>query len=165
MEPIFIVILLFVVGISILLAEVFIPSGGLLGFVGISFLIYGIYRAYGDISENAGHLSLLAAIILLPSLAFLAVKTFHRTPWGKKLAPANPVVRLEDFAPQYETLKDYIGQTGKTVTPLRPVGICMFDGRRVSSVAESGMIADNMEVEAIGIRGNELEVRPAERSA
>ncbi len=159
MEPTLVVILLFGLGILVLVAEIFIPSYGVLCIAGLGFLAYAVYRAYIDISSTAGHALVAATIILVPTLALIAVKTFHRTPWGKKLAPPNPIAEAKDFAPQHEALKQYVGLSGKAITPLRPVGTCMFDGDRVNCVAESGMIENDTEIEAVGIRGREVEVR------
>lgn len=164
MEPTLVVILLFGVGILVLVAEIFIPSYGLLCIVGISFLGYATYRAYQDLGATAGLVSVAATMILVPTLALIAVKTFHRTPWGKKLAPPNPIVQAKDFAPQHEALKQYVGLTGKAITPLRPVGTCMFNGDRVNCVAEAGMIDNDTEIKAVGIRGRELEVRPSRKT-
>lgn len=164
MEPTLVVILLFGVGILVLVAEIFIPSYGLLCIAGISFLGYATYRAYHDLGDTAGLVSVAATVILVPTLALIAVKTFHRTPWGKKLAPPNPIAEAKDFAPQHEALKQYVGLTGKAITPLRPVGACMFNGDRVNCVAESGMIDSDTEIEAVGIRGREVEVRPSRKT-
>ena len=164
MEPTAAVILLFAAGLFVLIAEIFIPSHGILCIAGLGFLAYAVYRAYVDISITAGHVSVAATVISLPTLALIAVKTFHRTPWGRKIAPANPTVRPEEFAPQHEALKQYVGREGRTITPLRPVGSCMFDGERINCVAETGMIDDGTEIEVVGIRGRELEVRALKKS-
>ncbi len=164
MEPTVIVILLFAAGLVVLVAEIFIPSYGMLCFVGLAFLVAAIYRAYSDLTETAGHISVAATVVSLPTLAWIAVHTFHRTPWGRKIAPPNPTPLAEEFAPQHEALKLHIGQTGRSVTPLRPVGTCMFNGERINCVAETGMIEDGTEIEAIRIRGRELEVRPLSES-
>ncbi len=160
MEPTVVVILLFAAGLVVLIAEIFIPSYGMLCFVGLAFLVAAIYRAYSDLTETAGHISVAATVVSLPTLAWIAVHTFHRTPWGKKIAPPNPIARPEEFAPEHDALKLHIGHTGKSVTPLRPVGTCMFNGKRINCVAETGMIENGTEIEAIGVRGRELEVRP-----
>lgn len=164
MEPALIVILCFFVGVLILVAEIFIPSHGILSIAGVGFMVYAIYRAYADLSNAAGHATVAATLVALPTLAAVAVKTFHRTPWGRKISPPNPVVRVEDFAPHLEALKRYVGQSGRTVTPLRPVGTGMFNGARLDCVAESGMIDRDVDIEAVGIRGHELEVRPLLRT-
>jgi membrane-bound ClpP family serine protease len=164
MEPTVVVILLLAAGLVVLVAEIFIPSHGLLCLVGLALLGTAIYRAYSDLTETAGHLSVAATVVSLPTMAWIAVKTFHHTPWGKKIAPPNPIARAEEFAPQHESLKTHIGQTGKSITPLRPVGTCMINGERINCVAETGMIEDGIEIEAIGVRGRELEVRPLSES-
>ena len=164
MEPISVVMVLFAAGLFVLVAEIFIPSSGILCFVGLGFLACAVYRAYADLGATAGHTAVAAAVVSVPTLALIAVKTFHRTPWGKKIAPANPIVLAEEFAPYHEALKQYIGQTGKTITALRPVGACMFGNERINCVAETGMIEDHAEIEAIGIRGRELEVRALDDS-
>ena len=163
MEPTVIVILLFAAGLVVLVAEIFIPSYGLLCLVGLTLLAAAIYRAYA-LTEAAGHMAVAATVVSLPTLAWIAVKTFHRTPWGRKIAPPNPTARAEEFAPQHEALKLHVGQTGRSITPLRPVGTCMINGERVNCVAETGMIEDGIEIEAIGVRGRELEVRPLSES-
>lgn len=152
------VILLFVIGIVVLIAEIFLPSFGILTVAGLAFLLTAIYKAYG-VSAAWGHGSVITTMVVLPTLAIVAVRTFHRTPWGKRMAPANPIARSEEFAPQHEELKRYVGRAGKTLTSLRPVGTCLVDGDRVNSVAESGLIEANIEVEVVGIRGRELAVR------
>ncbi len=162
MEPTILVMICFVLGVLVLVAEIFLPSHGVLTVVGLGFMAYAIYVAYRDISNTAGHSAILAMLIVVPTVAIIAVKTFHRTPWGRKISPDNPVVNTADFAPQYESLRQYIGQTGRSVTPLRPVGICIFNGRRVNCVAESGMVDKDMPIRGVGIRGHELEVSPVE---
>ncbi|MCG3136589.1 MAG: hypothetical protein HJJLKODD_00423 [Phycisphaerae bacterium] len=155
------VLVLFLAGLLVLVAEIFIPSHGLLSIVGLGFLAAAVYQAYTHISNPAGHWTFAAVLIVVPTMAWIAVKTFHYTPWGKKLAPPNPVVQVNDFAPELQQLKSLIGQQGRSITPLRPVGTCIFTEQRVNCVAESGMLATGTEVVAIDLRGNSLVVRPA----
>lgn len=153
-----IVMLLFMAGTAILVAEIFLPSHGILSIAGLAFLGYGIYKAY-NLSTNVGHVSVLGSVIVVPTLAVVAVKYFHRTPFGRRLAPDNPQPKSTEFAPQHEELKQYVGQKGRSVTSLRPVGICAFGGKRVDCVSETGMIDKDVEVQALGVRGHELVVR------
>ena len=81
MEPATFVILLFFLGLVVLVAEIFIPSHGILSFVGLGFLVVAIYRAYDDLDAPWGHVCVLAAIILVPTLAIVAVdKRCQRPP-------------------------------------------------------------------------------------
>lgn len=161
MNDVLLVTVLFGVGILILIIEIFIPSYGMLTLGGLGFLVAAVYKAYG-ISEPAGHGAVIAALVALPTLAYIAVKTFHRTRFGRLISPPNPVVSASEFAPHIEELRRHIGKTGHTITALRPVGTCTIDGQRVPCVAESGLIEPGIEVVAVRIRGQELEVRPRE---
>ncbi len=159
-----IIVLLFSLGIIILIAEIFVPSYGLLSIAGGGFLVYAIYRAYLVEGSNAyGHTALMTAVVLVPTVMIVGVKMFYKTPFGRQLAPDSPMAAA--MGDDIEVLKDYVGTTGRAVTALRPVGTCIIDGRRISCVAESGMIDNGTQVVAIGIRGRELEVRPGDPQA
>ena len=54
-----------------------------------------------------------------------------------------------------------MGMEGVTLTELRPVGIGMFDGRRVDIIAEGEFISDKTTVKVIEARGSRVVVRPS----
>jgi membrane-bound serine protease (ClpP class) len=83
---------------------------------------------------------------------------------GKKISPPNPVLTEADRMP-VEELEALIGRTGRSLTPLRPVGMCLFGDRRVECVAEVNMIGAGLEVEGIRLSDRTLVVRPAARTA
>jgi membrane-bound serine protease (ClpP class) len=153
------VILLFLVAAVILVAEIFLPAQGVLGIVGIGVLAYAVYQAY-CLDQGGGHVTLLCALILVPTLAVVGFKAFPKTPLGKRIAPENPHLNAAEFAPHHEQLKRLIGRRGTSVTPLRPVGTCMIDGQRVNCIAEAGLIEGGMDIEVLRVRGAQLEVRP-----
>jgi membrane-bound ClpP family serine protease len=45
------------------------------------------------------------------------------------------------------------------LTPLRPVGICEFSGKRIECVAESGYVEKGTPVEVIRVQGTQPTVR------
>ena len=153
------VILLFLIAVVILVAEIFLPSHGVLGIVGVGFLVYAVYEAY-SLDQGGGHLTLLCALVLVPTLAVVGFKAFPKTPLGKRIAPENPQPEAADFAPHHEQLKRFVGRRGRSVTPLRPVGTCMIDGQRVNCIAEARLIESGMDIEVLRVRGAQLEVRP-----
>jgi membrane-bound ClpP family serine protease len=57
-----------------------------------------------------------------------------------------------------DTMRSLIGCVGRSVSPLRPSGICEFNGRRFPCVAEMGMIGPNVEVQVVGVKGSNLAV-------
>ena len=78
------------------------------------------------------------------------------------IAPPNPEVRASDSSVPVEEITALIGQTGRAVTTLRPVGICVFGGRRISCVAQFGMIEAESEVQGVGMTGGNLAVVDAQ---
>ena len=150
-----IIVVLFGVGALLLVSEIFLPSHGILTVGGLGFLAAAIYKtfAYG---ETAGVIAIALTAVAVPTLGVVAVKNWYRTPFGKRLAPPNPVLTAADTSVPIEEFKPLIGTVGKSVSPLRPVGICEFNGRRVPCVVEVGMLDSGTAVEAVGIRGAQL---------
>jgi membrane-bound serine protease (ClpP class) len=160
MEEIGIILLLYVIGAVVLVAEIFIPSHGILTVVGLGLLIAGSYKTF-QLSMFAGYASLLGVLAFLVTFAVLAIKYWHRTPIGRRISPPNPTLTDEDTGNIDETLEPLLGTDGRALTPLRPVGTCEFDGQRLPCVAEYGMIERGTRVKAIRIHGRGFAVAPA----
>ena len=54
------------------------------------------------------------------------------------------------------------GKTGRTVSPLRPSGVAVFDGRRIDVITEGLMVDAGQWVKCIEVRANKVIVRPAD---
>jgi membrane-bound ClpP family serine protease len=158
MTEVIVIALLFGAGLLVLTAEIFIPSHGLLTVVGVGFLIAAIVRTFMTAGQTAGIIAVLASMVVLPTIMLLAIKFWPRTPIGRRIAPPNPIVRPTDTSIPVAELSSLLGRAGRCVSPLRPVGICDFDGRRVSCVSEMGMIDAGSEVRAVGLSGANLVV-------
>lgn len=156
--------LLYVIGVLFLIAEIFIPSSGVLTVASLSFLGMALYRTF-QASTEAGYIAMLVLLVTLPTAAYLSIKFWHLTPVGRRISPENPVLTDADTGVNLEELKPLIGARGRTLSPLRPVGTCEFNGRRIECVAEVGMIASGVDVRAIGINGRSLAVKPVDSDA
>ena len=159
MSEVGIIALLFGTGALVLVAELFIPSHGVLTFVGVALLIAGIVQTFRFGGEKAGAISVLACLVVLPVFAVAAVKVWPRTWVGRRIAPPNPVLTPRDTSVPVEEISRFIGQTGRSLSTLRPVGICEFNGRRVSCVAEFGMLGAGVAVEGLRVVGGQLAVQ------
>lgn len=148
------------VGLILLFAEVFVPSGGLIGLLASGFLIVSLWQAFAA-STALGLKFLFALCGLLPLTLALAFYLWPRTPMGKWLflKPPDP----EDLEPEARAhpLDHLIGQFGRALTPLRPSGMVDFDGRRIDGLAEEGLIPSGALVRAVQIRSGRLIVRSA----
>lgn len=148
---------LYLLGSALLIAELFLPAHGLLSLVGLGALGFALYETYA-VNPNLALLCLIGLVILVPIGLVYSVKNWHRTPIGRRISPPNPKLSDRDRMP-VEDLSRFIGRTGRSVTPLRPVGMCLFDGRRFECTTEGGMIPKDTEVEVIGLVDRTLAVR------
>lgn len=148
---------------ALLIAEVFVPSGGVISICAFACLFGGIYIFYkhGTTACVAG---VIVAIIMIPTVLVIAYRIFPRTKFGKGVILARPHRRQGDAVPDSGKLNELIGATGVILTPLRPVGMCDFSGQRVECVAESGYVDKDKKVTVIGVESTQVTVRVVEES-
>ncbi len=159
MEPVLSLIILYAVAILLLVAEIFLPTHAVLSALGFGILCWAVYQTF-LLSEAAGYVALVLVAILLPTMILVAIRTWHRTPIGRRISPPNPVLTAEDAGGRPDLLRPFVGQIGTTLTPLRPVGECRFGQEKVECVSESGMVDRGVVVRAVGIMNMTLVVRP-----
>ena len=162
MSDVFLIVLLFAGGAMILVAELVIPSHGVLTVIGIGMLIGGVVETFRYGGEIAGIIASVACLVAIPAFLATAVRIWPKTWIGKMIAPPNPTVTARDSSVPVEELSRFIGQSGTAISMLRPLGICEFDGRRVSCIAEYGMIEAGTPVQAIRVNGANVAVQPAQ---
>lgn len=158
MSEIALIVLLYAVAVLILVAEIFIPSHGVLSVAGVGFLLAAVVKTFLYAGRDAGMVSLLACLVFLPIFAYGSIRLWPRTPLGRRIAPPNPVLTAADAGVPLEEMSRLIGERGRAMTPLRPVGICDFGGRRVSCMAEWGVVEAGADVVATGLSGGTLTV-------
>ncbi len=146
-------------GLVLLLAEVFIPSGGLIGLLALGLLGVSLYLAFTTTPH--GLKFVVALGILVPITFFAAVQIWPRTPMAKYIFLSPP--SAEDMAPEVGAvmLDHLIGQFGRAITPMRPSGLVDFEGRRLDGLSEDGLIPAGALVRAIKVRSGQIVVRAA----
>jgi membrane-bound serine protease (ClpP class) len=145
-------------GAFVLLTDLFIPSHGVLALGGLILIGFGVYEAF-IIGTTTGVINVVVWMIVLPVGMWVAVRNWHRTPVGRRISPPNPKLTEQDRMP-VSNLQALIGRTGRSMTLLRPVGTCEFDGHRVECMAEYGIIEMGVRVEAVGMSDRTVVVRP-----
>jgi membrane-bound serine protease (ClpP class) len=143
---------------ALIAAEVFVPSGGLIGAAALLCLAGGIVVLFRH-SVMAGCVGAVVAVIMVPVLLAVAYKALPHTRFGRHATLA-PVVREPGEAiDDRTTLVELLGRIGRVITPLRPVGTCDFQGMRVECVSESGYVPKDKTVQVIRVEGTQLTVR------
>lgn len=153
-------LLLLAFGLLLLIAEVFIPSGGLIGFLALCCLGLSLWRAFQE-SAELGLKFLVADCVLLPLALGVAIHFWPRTPLARRVFLARPAPEEIEVLHSSQRLDHLVGQLGRALTPLRPSGLVDFDGRRLDGLAEEGLIPSGALIRAVRVRSGQLVVRLA----
>ena len=154
-------VFLYVICAVLIMAEVFIPSGGMLGLCAVISLISGVVLFFRH-SPVAGWIGIVVALVMVPSLLVLAYKLLPRTRFGRRVLLAPPVRQRGEAIVDMPELNKLLGRMGRVLTPMRPVGMCDFDGQRVECVAENGYVERDKRIKAVRIEGTQVTVRVME---
>ncbi len=155
----FAVVLLILCAI-LLVFEIFIPSLGLLTATALLCLAGGMYIFF-QISTTVGWIGVWTAVVLIPTVWAIVYKLLPKTSIGRVLE-LKKVEQAMGGIPDQEHLESLTGQFGLVLTPLRPVGMCEFDGKKVVCVADTGYIEKQIQVKVIHVEGNKITVRKLE---
>ncbi|MGD9109863.1 MAG: NfeD family protein [Phycisphaerales bacterium] len=147
----------------LIVAEIFVPSGGLISICALVCLIGGLMIFFQS-SAVAGWVGIVAALIEVPVVLIIAYKIFPKTRFGKTVTLAPPVPDAGEGVPDTADLKELLDETGEVITPLRPVGMCDFSGRRVECVAEGGYVDNGKKVKVIKVESTQLTVREVQEN-
>jgi membrane-bound ClpP family serine protease len=154
------VVSLLVLGLGVMVLEVFVPSGGILGFVSILALVASVATAFLELGATAGMASLAVVVLAVPAVLSVAFRWFPETPLGRRVLP--PAPESADVLPdptRRQHARDLIGRTGLTVSELLPWGGVQIDGEVVDAVSEDGPIAAGVAIEVVGVQAAALIVR------
>jgi membrane-bound ClpP family serine protease len=157
-------ILLLGFGLILLIAEVFIPSGGVIGLLAIGCLIVSLWQAFRQ-SFDLGLQFLLADFLLLPLALAVAVYFWPRTPLAKRVFLSRPTADEMGVSHATERLDHLVGQFGRAITTLRPSGVVSLEGRKHDGLSEGALIPEGALVQVVRLRSGTLVVRLAEVAA
>ncbi|MBN2020268.1 MAG: hypothetical protein JW749_08590 [Sedimentisphaerales bacterium] len=148
---------------ALIVAEVFVPSGGLITICALACLAGGITIFFRH-STSAGLAGIGIAIVMIPSVLVGAYKVFPHTRFGKKVLLAPPHREPGEAIADSKELQELLGAVGTVITTMRPVGMCDFSGKRLECVAESGYVDKGKQVKVIKVESTQLTVRVIQES-
>ena len=147
----------------LIIAEVFVPSGGLISIFALACLIGGAVIFFQH-TATAGWIGVGIAAVMIPGVLIFAYRIFPKTRFGKSVTLTPRKRQQGDAIPDTSELKEMLGKVGVVITPLRPVGMCDFAEKRVECVAESGYVDKDKKVKVIDVESTQLTVRMIEVS-
>lgn len=151
-------IILQVVGVIVIIAEIILPSGGLLSVLAAGIFGYSLYIVFHDVSTSVGFFFVTADAILIPILVIVGLKLLAKSP-----ATLRKTLSREDgVTSQSSELDKYIGMEGTAITDLRPAGTATINGKRVDVVSRGEYLDKDSEIVVSTITGNQIIVRKKE---
>lgn len=150
-------IILFIVGVGLIIVEMFEPGFGFFGSFGVISLIVCIFVTAGSVTEGLMLTAFFFVILLIMLGIFLVLVSRGRLPKRLVLHEAETV---EQGFTGTEDMKYLMGKTGVVTTTCRPVGNVDFDGVKLEVVSQAEFIDKGSMVEVIEIEGNRVVVKP-----
>ena len=163
-------IIVFFVGITLLLVEVFvIPGFGVAGIGGIllivgSLMLVMVNNDFFDFTfVKAGEITKAAAATLSGLLASILLMFFGglrltQTSAFKRISLENTQQRTDGYTSNFNE-RSYLGMKGKSYTVLRPSGKIFIDGELKDAFTRGEFIEKDKEVEVIDESGTSLRVK------
>jgi membrane-bound serine protease (ClpP class) len=152
-------IILQLVGVVVIIAEIILPSGGILSIVALSVFGYSLYIAFSEISKTVGFAFVAADLVLIPVLVIVGLKLLARSP----VTLRKTLSRKEGVSSQSSELGSYIDMQGTAVTDLRPAGKAVINGKRVDVVTRGEYLEKDSAIIVIAVTGNQIIVRKKDK--
>lgn len=144
-------ILFFVLGLVLLVVEIFIPGFGIFGILGICSILLSFYYILGAGVVGAQWL----ALSLVVAIAIAAVLV--------KYLPSNPAWKLfvlkDNQKSKYvksTNYEKYVGKKGTALTVLRPAGRAVIAGDKLDVLTEGDFIEEGSEIVVSRIKNNKI---------
>ena len=156
MTPIVWAVILIVGGIGLIVLEIFIPSGGILGlFAGFS-IVAGVVIAFRD-GPTTGTIALVCVALLVPVVISVMLKWWPHTAVGRMILIPD-VERLEGESQNLHA--HLVGHHGVVRKQMMPNGQILVDGLAYDAVSQGMLIEEGTAVVVLTADGNRILVRP-----
>jgi len=150
MDPLLLILVCVILGLSLLAAELFIPSGGIIGLAAAA--VFGIAIVTGFVvSTWLGLAMLVGGLVASPFVFSAMMKLWQKTPAGRALV-------LNSSTPAMDRPRAPLDSSGVTVTQLRPMGEAEFGTSTFEVISETGSLERGIRVRVVGHRDDGVAV-------
>lgn len=149
------VVVMMLVGVGLLVFEMYIPGFGVPGISGIVLLVVSFVLLGPTLAQGLVLFAILAAILCVALSICLYSASKGRL--SKSKLVLNDVAVPADTA-ENNDLNYFIGREGVTHTPLRPAGIGEFDGVKLNVVSDGEFIGKDKSIRVLSVKGNRIVV-------
>ena len=145
-------VILCVAGLLLILADILLIPGGVVGFLGLGMMAFACYQAYECHGSVAGNIFVLFSVLAATGFVFYVLnpKSWKRV---SQLTNVEGKVNTEDV----KAVK--VGDVGISLSFLRPSGTAQFGENLVEVSSSLGFIDANQAVEITEIESNKIIVK------
>lgn len=147
-------ILLWLLGLTLIVVEVFVPSGGIIGLVAASSLLGSLVFAFAQ-SSSLGLIMLFVELISVPIAFGFAFRFLPRTRLGRRIL-LRPPEQSEGGSGVVDETSRWVGHVGRTSSTLRPTGFVLIDGIRLEARSQQGWIDSARLIRVVAVRLGDL---------
>ncbi len=148
------IIILMIVGILLILTEILlIPGVGVAGIFGVISLGGSCFYAYSELGPAAGTIVTIVNIVLL---VVLTIYVLRAKTWKKLALHTNIDSKVNIFDDKALS----VGDCGKTVTRLGPMGTAVIKDVRYEVTSLEGVIDPGTDIEVVLMEDNKIYVKP-----
>ena len=148
------ILVLIIIGIAFIIIEIiFIPGTTVVGFLGAFIGGYGIYVSYERFGMTTGHIVLVTSTIV----ALVAIFFSFKSEAWKNFANTKSI---DSKVNQGLTNNLNEGDTGITISSLKPVGKAAFDDKEYQVISLGNFVEEKTDIKIIKIEINKIIVEP-----
>jgi len=148
-------IILQLIGVAVVIAEIVIPSGGLLSLLAAGVFGYSLYLVFETLSVGAGIVFVIIDVVSLPVLIVVGIKMLAKSPATLSTELSSKL----GVSSQSPELLQYLDKEGRAITDLHPAGAALIEGKRLDVVSRGEYIEKNAELLVVAVSGNRVVVR------
>jgi membrane-bound serine protease (ClpP class) len=160
-------IVLFILGVILLLLEIFvIPGFAITGVIGIILIIGSIFLSlvgnnlpyWDSAAVSRAAIQLSVSLVLSFILIYIIAKFLPKSSVFSRLILSNEEKADQGFV-SYPSIKELVGMEGIALTTLRPAGSAEINGQRYDVVADWEYIPKGNKVKVIRVEGIKVVVK------
>ena len=146
------IISLIVAGIILILLEILVTPGFIVGLIGVAFLGLAIALTYKNYGSTSGNIMVLVTALAVVGSLLLAFKSgiWNKFTLKETIDGRASTLTGKTFA---------IGDQGETISALRPSGNAIVNGQKIEVSSEGEAIESQQKIEVIKIINNKIIVK------
>ena len=143
-------VLLLVFGFIMFMVELFVfPGTSVAGIAGIVAVVYGLIRIFTDMGSTAGWIALIAVVAVCSAM----IVWFIRTKSWKKITLDE---KLDNKVNVIDEQKVKVGDEGKAVSRLVPMGQASFAGEIFEVHSIDGFLDQRTTIKVVKVENNKI---------